>query len=88
MKKSKLIALCVLALFLVSALAVGCGSSTPAPAAKKEIILKAADNQPDDYPTVMALKQMAKLLDERTQGRIKCRFIPVRNWAARKKLLK
>jgi tripartite ATP-independent transporter DctP family solute receptor len=36
-----------------------------------QIVLKAADDQPEDYPTTMALKYMGKLLDERTNGRIK-----------------
>lgn len=73
MKRNKLVASCVLGLFMGSALLVGCGSSaTKAPGGeKKEIVLKAADNQPEDYPTTMALKEMAKLLDERTKGRIK-----------------
>ena len=53
-------------------MAFGAGHSFGASAeGKKEILLKAADIQPEDYPTVMGLKYMAKLLDERTQGRIK-----------------
>lgn len=73
MRKSKWITSCVLGLFMGSAILSGCGSTgTKAPASeKKEIVLKAADNQPEDYPTTMALKEMAKLLNERTQGRIK-----------------
>lgn len=73
MKKSKLITSCVLGLFMGTALLTGCGSSSSkAPSTeKKEILLKAADNQPEDYPTTMALKEMARLLSDRTQGRIK-----------------
>ena len=73
MKKLRLITLGILILFVFAMLAAGCGSSTPAPApaAKKEIVLKAADNQPEDYPTVLALKEMAKLVEEKSQGRIK-----------------
>ncbi|MDR3590208.1 MAG: TRAP transporter substrate-binding protein [Negativicutes bacterium] len=65
----------VLIVFLLAAVVAGCGSSTPAPAAKS-IVLKAADVQPADYPTSMGLKQMAKLLDERTKGRIKMEVYP------------
>jgi len=73
MKKSKLLTSCMLGLFMGTALLTGCGSSaTKAPATeKKEIILKAAEIQPEDYPTTLGLKEMARLLDERTQGRIK-----------------
>lgn len=73
MKKSKFLVSCVLGLFMGTALLTGCGSSTTkAPATeKKEIILKAAEVQPEDYPTTMGLKEMARLLNERTQGRIK-----------------
>jgi len=71
MKKAKLISSAVLALFMGAVLVTGCGSSTSTPAANKKIVLKAADNQVDTYPTVKGLVYMAKLLDERTQGRIK-----------------
>lgn len=72
MKRYKWIVLAVLALFVASSVLAGCGSSSSSNSSqKKEIILKAADNQPEDYPTVLGLKHMAKLLDERTQGRIK-----------------
>ena len=66
----KSLALGILCMFTVSAFLTGCGSSATAPA-KKEIVLKAADDQPEDYPTTMGLKYMAKLLDEKSQGRIK-----------------
>jgi len=71
-KKNNLIGACVLALFVFSTLLIGCGSSSPSaqPTAKKPIILKASDNQPDDYPTVVALKYMAKLIGEKSQGHI------------------
>lgn len=45
-------------------LALGaCGASSGA-------VLRAADNQPDNYPTVVALRHMATLLSERTNGRL------------------
>jgi len=71
MKNLKWLTLVIVLMFAFSALLAGCGSSTPAPAAKKEVLLKAADNQPEDYPTVLGLKYMAKLLDEKSQGRVK-----------------
>ncbi|MDR3592644.1 MAG: TRAP transporter substrate-binding protein DctP, partial [Negativicutes bacterium] len=61
----------VVVCLLITGVLGGCGSSSTAPAAQKEIVLKAADIQPEDYPTVQALKQMGKLLEERSKGRIK-----------------
>ena len=71
MKSLKWMAVGLLGVFAATTFLAGCGSSAQAPSAKKEIVLKAADVQPEDYPTVMGLKKMAQLLDERTQGRIK-----------------
>ncbi len=36
----------------------------------QELTLRAADNQPDDYPTVLGLKAMAEYLSENSDGRI------------------
>jgi tripartite ATP-independent transporter DctP family solute receptor len=63
--------LVVLSLFIISTLVMGCGSNSSSAKTQKNIVLKAADVQPEDYPTTMGLKYMAKLLDEKTQGRIK-----------------
>ena len=79
MKNRKWWILGVVLIFVVSAVLAGCGSSSPAPAPaaeKKVIILKAAEIQPEDYPTTNGLKYMAKLLDERSQGRIKMQVYP------------
>ena len=38
---------------------------------KSVILLKATDNQPEDYPTTKGLRYMAKLLEERSNGHIK-----------------
>ena len=38
--------------------------------AAQEITLRAADNQPDDYPTVVGLRAMADYLNENSDGRI------------------
>lgn len=52
------LALAALALLLSAAMA-------------QDIVLRAADNQPDDYPTVQGLYFMADYLDAATDGRIK-----------------
>lgn len=47
----------------------GCGrgqNAEPGP----ELILRYADNQPQDYPTTKAAEYFAQLVEERTQGRI------------------
>jgi tripartite ATP-independent transporter DctP family solute receptor len=51
----------------VTLFTAGCNSKTQS----AQIVLKAADVQPEDYPTTMGMKYMAKLLDERSKGRIK-----------------
>jgi tripartite ATP-independent transporter DctP family solute receptor len=61
----------ILAGFLLTLLATGRSSGSDVPVVPSQIVLKAADDQPEDYPTTMALKYMGKLLDERTNGRIK-----------------
>lgn len=48
------------ALFTLAA----CGKSS-------STVLRAADNQPDNYPTVVALRHMASLLSEQTNGRLR-----------------
>ena len=70
MRQNKWISLGVIAACL-ALLAVGCNSGSNAPAAPSQLILKAADIQPEDYPTTLGIKYMAKLLDERSNGRIK-----------------
>lgn len=37
----------------------------------KPIVLKLAENQPDDYPTTIGDKEFAKIVSEKTKGRIK-----------------
>lgn len=69
MRTKKWIVMGVLASFV--ALSVGCKSGSKTAGGTAQIILKAADVQPEDYPTTMGMKYMAKLLDERTKGRIK-----------------
>lgn len=53
-------------------LAAGCAdaaSQEPAP----QLVLRYADNQPDNYPTTQAAHYFADLVSQRTQGRIKVR---------------
>jgi tripartite ATP-independent transporter DctP family solute receptor len=38
---------------------------------EKTIILRLAENQPEDYPTTLGDREFARLVEERTQGRIK-----------------
>jgi len=71
MKANKWIVLISLIALAAALVAGGCSSSPNAPAAPQGIVFKAADVQPEDYPTTQALKYMAKLLDERTKGAIK-----------------
>ncbi|HKJ94878.1 MAG TPA: TRAP transporter substrate-binding protein [Gammaproteobacteria bacterium] len=54
----------VTSLFVLAALIMGVATA-------QQITLKAADNQPEDYPTVQGLKFMANYLDSATNGRIK-----------------
>lgn len=50
----------------------GCGPAEEA--AAPELILRYADNQTEDYPTSMAAKYFAELVEERTGGRIRIRI--------------
>jgi tripartite ATP-independent transporter DctP family solute receptor len=71
MRMNKSIIVGILTGLLVTLLATSRSSGSDSPATPNEIVLKAADDQPEDYPTTMAMKYMGKLLDERTNGRIK-----------------
>ena len=66
MMRKMLLLLFVLSLFVLIA---GCGSSDKEKNAT--IILKANDVHTDDYPTTQSTKYMGKLLEERSNGRIK-----------------
>jgi len=63
-----------------AALAAGLGSVAFGSAALAQnapaIVLKSADTHPDGYPTVEAVKFMAKLVAERSNGRIKIEMYP------------
>lgn len=46
----------------------GCGNKEEAPV--PELILRYADNQPEDYPTTTAARYFAELVEEATEGRV------------------
>jgi len=54
-----------------SALALSLGT-----AQAQSVTLRSADTHPDGYPTVEAVKFLGKLVEERTQGRIKITIFP------------
>lgn len=55
---------------LFLALLLLCGCNAGKHSQKPELILRYADNQPQDYPTTMAAEYFARLVQERTQGKI------------------
>lgn len=71
MRMNKWVIRGILTSSLITLFATGRSFGSDVPAVPSQIVLKAADDQPEDYPTTMALKYMGKLLDERTNGRIK-----------------
>ncbi|MDV3429578.1 MAG: TRAP transporter substrate-binding protein [Bacillota bacterium] len=59
---------------MVTAAMAGCSKSKAAStgtADQKKIVLRLAENQPEDYPTTIGDKEMAKIVEEKTNGRIK-----------------
>lgn len=53
--------------------AAGCAATAPEETGP-ELILRYADNQPEDYPTTKAAEYFAQLVEERTHGRIRIRL--------------
>lgn len=62
--KRRILLLCAVVLLLC-----GC-MDTPEEKQTPELILRYADNQPEDYPTTMAAEYFARLVQQRTHGRI------------------
>ena len=67
--------LAAIALAMVSTVSlVGCGgkkeAAKPAADSGKKIVLRYAENQPKDYPTTKAAREFAKMVKEKTKGRI------------------
>lgn len=51
----------------------GCGEGAQAPGTPL-LVLRYADNQPEDYPTTKAAEYFARLVEERTRGKIRIRL--------------
>lgn len=63
------------ALFGAAVLALpvaGCGHQPVQDEPGAELILRYAENQPEDYPTTQAALAFADLVAQRTDGRVKC----------------
>ncbi len=56
-------------LLCICLLLCGCGPA-PENAGRPLLVLRYADNQPEDYPTTKAAQHFAQLVEERTQGKI------------------
>lgn len=76
-KKFVLLTVCLIVLVLSLS---GCGqkgsesdqnSDKQGEVAQEPIVLKLAENQPEDYPTTIGDKEMARIVEEKTNGRIK-----------------
>lgn len=65
-----------LVIFLLTALTLLAGCSPAEEANQPELILRYADNQPEDYPTTLAAEYFAQLVEQRTQGKICIRVYP------------
>ena len=62
----------VLLLTGILALVCACAARDPA-GSSPELVLRYAENQPEDYPTTRAAHYFADLVEQRTQGRIRVR---------------
>lgn len=82
MKRKKFAGILATALFASTILAA-CGSNEKSETAsstgeqeKPSYTFRLADNQPENYPTVVGDKKFAELVEERTEGRIKIEVFP------------
>ena len=67
--KKLIVMLCVMA--AVCGLVYANGGSESQGTAQKAMVLRYAENQPQDYPTTQAAYEFAKMVEEKTGGRIK-----------------
>lgn len=58
------------ALLATSIILTGCGGDKKAGDTQQKITMRLADNHPEDYPTVIGDKAFAKIVNEKTNGRI------------------
>ncbi|KYZ76670.1 C4-dicarboxylate ABC transporter [Anaerosporomusa subterranea] len=65
--------MCVL---VTGLLLTGCSTKNATDQAPKTTTFRLAENQPPDYPTTVASKKFAELVNERTKGRIKIEVYP------------
>lgn len=61
---------------MLTAFVAGCGGGDKKAADNKPIVMKLAENQPADYPTTIGDREFAKIVDEKTKGRIKIEVYP------------
>ena len=78
MKSKKLVAAALSLLVAGSLVVAGCGGDKKpaAPASDKKYTFRLAETHPPDYPTTMGDKEFARLVGERTNGRIKIDVYP------------
>jgi tripartite ATP-independent transporter DctP family solute receptor len=72
-KKFMLVALALVLVFNLVACSSGDdneGSKTPTDNSKEPIVLRLAENQPDNNPVTIAMKKFAELVDEKTNGEV------------------
>jgi TRAP-type transport system periplasmic protein len=62
------------AAFMIAA--PGCSKKGGGGAAGKTLVLKASDDHPIDYPTTQGLVEMGKIIEAKTNGRIKVQVFP------------
>lgn len=71
MKTKNLLTISV-SLLLSASILSGCGSEkSNGNTTNKTVVLKLAENQPEDYPTTIGDKEFARLVEEKTNGRYK-----------------
>jgi tripartite ATP-independent transporter DctP family solute receptor len=72
----KKVVICLFALSVAIVPMFANGAQEEKTAGQKTVTLRLADNQPDDYPTVVGCKEFARLVKERTNGRITIEVYP------------
>ena len=60
--------------------AAGCSAAAPSESQTPELILRYAENQPEDYPTTQAALRFAELVEQRTGGRVRSWSTAAGSW--------